>query len=314
MLSSNQPLRADSPYILSERERKNDMPSIAGYVQKAEEQGKSFSRIVLESQAQELEMPVEQLEKKMRKHFQVMWESAREGENAEMRSASGLTGGAAAKVMERAQRGESLCGAAFGKAVARALAVSECNACMGRIVAAPTAGSCGILPAALITVMEEKNLPEEAAVAALFTAAGVGMVIAANATVSGAQGGCQAEVGSASAMAAAAVVEMAGGTPKMCADACAIALKNVLGLVCDPVAGLVEVPCVKRNAMGVVNALAAAEMALAGVSSVIPADEVIVAMKRVGNTMPASLRETAEGGLADTPTGRIIAEKIFGKV
>lgn len=287
------------------------MPSVAGYVKKAEEQGVPISQVVLEEQVKELEQPQEALEAKMRQMLQVMQASAKEGENPELRSHSGLTGGAAAKVMERARRGESLCGASFGKAVARALAVSECNACMGRIVAAPTAGSCGILPAALLTIMEEKELPEERAVKGLFTAAGIGTVIASNATVSGAQGGCQAEVGSASAMAAAAVVEMMGGTPQMCAHACAIALKNVLGLVCDPVAGLVEVPCVKRNAMGVVNALAAAEMALAGVESVIPADEVILAMKRVGNTLPATLRETAEGGLADTPTGRTIAHRFF---
>lgn len=284
------------------------MPSIAGYVKKAEKQGKRFAQVVLESQSADLESTPEALLTKMRQALTVMEESAKEGENPSLRSASGLTGGAAAKVMARARAGESLCGEFFGKAVARALAVSECNACMGRIVAAPTAGSCGILPAALLTVMEEKGLSEEDAVMGLFTAAGVGMVIASNATVSGAQGGCQAEVGSASAMAAAAVVEMMGGTPQMCADACAIALKNVLGLVCDPVAGLVEVPCVKRNAMGVVNALAAAEIALAGVSSAIPADEVIVAMKKVGNVMPGILRETAEGGLADTPTGRRIAE------
>lgn len=287
------------------------MPSVAGYVKKAQEQEVPISQVILEEQARELEQPREVLEEKMRQMLQVMQESTREGENPELRSHSGLTGGAAAKVMERARRGESLCGSYFGKAVARALAVSECNACMGRIVAAPTAGSCGILPAALLTVMEEKELPEEKAVMGLFTAAGIGTVIASNATVSGAQGGCQAEVGSASAMAAAAVVEMMGGTPQMCAHACAIALKNVLGLVCDPVAGLVEVPCVKRNAMGVVNALAAAEMALAGVESAIPADEVILAMKRVGNTLPATLRETAEGGLADTPTGRRIAHAFF---
>lgn len=287
------------------------MPSVAGYVKKAQEQGMPISQVVLEEQAREQEQPPKTLEEKMRQMLQVMQDSAKEGENPQLRSQSGLTGGAAARVMERARQGESLCGPYFGKAVARALAVSECNACMGRIVAAPTAGSCGILPAALLTVMEEKGLSEEKAVMGLFTAAGIGTVIASNATVSGAQGGCQAEVGSASAMAAAAIVEMMGGTPQMCANACAIALKNVLGLVCDPVAGLVEVPCVKRNAMGVVNALAAAEMALAGVESAIPADEVILAMKRVGNTLPATLRETAEGGLADTPTGRKIAQTFF---
>ena len=288
------------------------MPSIAGYVKKAEKQGKRFAQVVLESQAADLESTPEVLLAKMRQALTVMEESAKEGENPSLRSASGLTGGAAAKVMARARAEESLCGEFFGKAVARALAVSECNACMGRIVAAPTAGSCGILPAALLTVMEEKGLSEEDAVMGLFTAAGVGMVIASNATVSGAQGGCQAEVGSASAMAAAAVVEMMGGTPQMCANACAIALKNVLGLVCDPVAGLVEVPCVKRNVAGAMNALACAEMALAGVESAIPCDEVIDAMRSVGALLPDSLRETGRGGLAATPTALRAAQRLRG--
>ena len=158
--------------------------------------------------------------------------------------------------------------------------------------------------------MEEKNLPEETAVKALFTAAGIGMAIAEGASISGAQGGCQAEVGAASAMAAAAITEMMGGTPDMCAHACAMALKNVLGLVCDPVAGLVEVPCVNRNVMGAVNALSCAEMALSGVESAIPCDEVIDAMRAVGDALPASLRETGSGGLAATPTGRRLAERL----
>ncbi|NLA58510.1 MAG: L-serine ammonia-lyase, iron-sulfur-dependent, subunit alpha, partial [Firmicutes bacterium] len=190
------------------------------------------------------------------------------------------------------------------------LAVAEINASMGRIVAAPTAGSCGILPAALLTVMEEKNIPEDRVILGLFTAGGIGLVISKQATIAGAQGGCQAECGSAAAMAAAAIVEMVQGSPQQAAHACAIALKNVLGLVCDPVAGLVEVPCIKRNAMGVANALVAADLALAGIKSVIPADEVIEAMRSVGSSMPGALKETAEGGLATTPTGKQLAKEL----
>ena len=195
----------------------------------------------------------------------------------------------------------------------RALAVSELNAAMGRIVAAPTAGSCGILPAAIVTMQEEYSLDEYDCVMALFTASAVGMVIGNNASLAGASGGCQAECGSASAMAAAAIVELAGGTPQMSGEACAIAIKNILGLVCDPVAGLVEIPCIKRNAGGVTTAFMAAELALAGITSHIPADETILAMKRIGDTMPASLRETAEGGLAMTPTGQALNTRVFGE-
>ena len=184
---------------------------------------------------------------------------------------------------------------------------------MGKVCAAPTAGSCGIIPAAVLTMQEEHRISDDTAVRALFTASAIGMVIAQNASISGAEGGCQAECGSASAMAAAALVEMAGGTPQQVSHACAIALKNILGLVCDPVAGLVEIPCIKRNAMGTANAFVAAELALAGIESAIPADEVIIAMKRIGDSLPVSLKETADGGLADTPTARKLQEQFFGK-
>ena len=211
-----------------------------------------------------------------------------------------------------ADSGNTLCGGVFTRALARALAVSELNAAMGRIVAAPTAGSCGILPAAVLTMLHDRGVARHNCVMSLFTASAVGMVIANNACLAGAQGGCQAECGSASAMAAAALVELAGGSPQMASHAVAIALKNVLGLVCDPVAGLVEIPCIKRNASGIANAFTAAELALAGVASAIPADEVIIAMKRIGDAMPAALRETSEGGLAATPTGRRLAAELFG--
>ena len=183
---------------------------------------------------------------------------------------------------------------------------------MGRVVAAPTAGSCGILPAALLTMQNDLGCSERDCVMALFTASAVGMVIATNACVAGAQGGCQAECGSAAAMAAAAIVELAGGTPAQVSDAVAIALKNILGLVCDPVAGLVEIPCIKRNASGVAGAFVAAELALAGIGSAIPADETILAMKKGGDAMSSSLKETAEGGLAATPTGQKLYEQVFG--
>ena len=186
--------------------------------------------------------------------------------------------------------------------------MGESNACMRRIVAAPTAGACGVLPAVLIPLQRRDGLSDDKMVECLYVAAGFGQVIASRASISGAEGGCQAEVGSASGMAAAALVHARGGSGDQMAAACAMALQNVLGLVCDPVAGLVEVPCVKRNVMGAVNAMSCADMALAGVTGVIPCDEVIDAMGAVGRSMPTSLRETGEGGLAATPTGRRIAE------
>ena len=239
-----------------------------------------------------------------------MESAARQGMDKNLRSTSGLTGGDAWKM---GQFSGGVMGGFMQNAVARALATSEYNAAMGRIVAAPTAGSCGIMPGCLLTLMEEKQVAREKIVLSLFTAAAFGMVIAAKASVAGAQGGCQAECGSAAGMTAAALTEAMGGTPQMAAEACAIALKNQLGLVCDPVAGLVEVPCVKRNAVGAVVACAAADMALAGISSRIPVDEVISAMKEIGDALPKSLKETAGGGLAATPTGLRLKEEIFGR-
>lgn len=221
------------------------------------------------------------------------------------RSHSGLTGGAGA-LLEGA--GSGLCPPFLRQVMAAALKTGECNACMKRIVAAPTAGSSGVLPAVLLPLQARDGLADEQMVQALYVAAGFGQVIATRASISGAEGGCQAEVGSASAMAAAALVHLMGGTGEQMANACALALANTLGLVCDPVAGLVEVPCVTRNVMGAMNALSCAELALSGVKSAIPCDEVIDAMRSVGEALPASLRETGGGGLAATPTGRRIAE------
>lgn len=285
--------------------------SIAGLVRAAEEAGKPISAVVLADQAEQTETPAAALYEKMQASLHVMQEAVKAGAAEDLKSTSGLTGGDAYKMMLYAPTG-GLCGSFFAGALARALAVSEYNAAMGKIVASPTAGSCGILPGTILSLMEERRLPEQAGVMALFTAGAFGMVIAQKASIAGAQGGCQAECGSAAAMAAAALVEMAGGTPQMSAHACAIAIKNQLGLVCDPIAGLVEVPCIKRNAGGVACAFTAAELALAGVQSVIPVDEVIGAMREVGDAMPCTLKETAQGGLAATPTGIRLRKELFG--
>ena len=225
-----------------------------------------------------------------------------------LRSPSGLVGGAGAQV--ESGKGE-LCSPFLRSVIATALKTGECNACMKRIVAAPTAGASGVLPAVLLPLQEKDGFSDEEMTHALYVAAGFGQVIASRASISGAEGGCQAEVGSASGMAAAALTALMGGTPSESAHACAMALANTLGLVCDPVAGLVEVPCVSRNVMGAVNALSCAEMALSGVTFPIPCDEVIDAMRAVGDALPSSLRETGAGGLAATPTGRKMAEKIL---
>lgn len=287
--------------------------SIAELVDQATAQGERISQIVLRDQAEQMDTEPQVLFRKMRENYHVMQESIQKGADPDIKSTSGLTGGDAWKLYSVYEKKKSLTGSFMAGAMWRALAVSELNAAMGRIVAAPTAGSCGILPAAIVTMQEEYSLDEYDCIMALFTASAIGMVIGNNASLAGASGGCQAECGSASAMAAAAIVELAGGTPQMSGEACAIAIKNILGLVCDPVAGLVEIPCIKRNAGGVTTAFMAAELALAGITSHIPADETILAMKRIGDTMPASLRETAEGGLAMTPTGQALNTRVFGE-
>lgn len=282
------------------------MRAYEDWVIEAENRGLKISEVVYQNEMESLQQSEQVLFERMRKNLKVMRESVAAGLNSERRSVSGLVGGDAAKVEARRKKGESLVGDQLGGVIARALAVGEVNACMGKIVAAPTAGSCGVIPAVLLTVEETLHVSEPELLLALFTAAGLGMIIAERANVSGAEGGCQAEIGSAAAMAAAAAVELAGGAPRQTAEAAAIAMKSMLGLVCDPVGGFVEVPCVKRNATGAMIALSAAEMALAGVKSAIPIDEVIDAMGEIGKQMPRSLKETAQGGLAMTPTGRRI--------
>jgi len=263
-----------------------------------------ISQVVLSDQAERDGVPEQSLVEKMRGTLQVMRQSAQQGLSPDLKSMSGMTGGQAAKLIERVASGSSAAGAVTGEAMAVALGVAELNAAMGRIVAAPTAGACGILPGVLLTYGKARGAADDDLVAALFTAAGVGGVIAARASISGAQAGCQAECGAASAMAAAALTELSGGSAEAAASAVAFALMNVMGLVCDPVGGLVEVPCVYRNVLGVVNAVSASDMAMAGIRSPLPADEVIDAMARVGRSLPASLRETGEGGCAACPSAR----------
>ncbi len=250
---------------------------------------------------------------KMEISFQVMRDSVKAGMDKDLKSTSGLTGGEGYLMNEYAGSGDTLCGSFMAGAMARALAVAGCNAGMGRIVAAPTAGSCGILPGCLVSLYEEKGYEEKDIVMSMFTAAAFGMVIANRASIAGAQGGCQAECGSAAAMAAAALVELKGGTPRQCADACAIAISGQMGLVCDPVAGLVEIPCIKRNATGLMIAFSSADMVLSGIEAKIPVDECLDAMKEVGDALPGSLKETAGGGLATTPTGQRLRKEIFGR-
>ena len=287
--------------------------SIEELVNTANEEGTTISEITLIDQAFSMECSQEQILERMAFQYEVMKSAVENGLNPNIRSTSGLTGGDAYRLKVVRDEEKTLCGSFFSGALMRAVSVAEVNASMGRIVASPTAGSCGILPGAIITMQKERNVSDDACVKALLTASAIGMVIAKNASLSGAEGGCQAECGSAAAMAAGALVELAGGTPEQISNAVAIALKNILGLVCDPVAGLVEIPCIKRNAAGVANAIVAAEMALADIKSAIPADEVIVAMKQVGDKMSTSLKETAEGGLAKTPTAERLCVQVFGK-
>ena len=267
----------------------------------------SLAEAVLRSDLEESRLTEAHSRAAMRHLWQVMQATSQEYDPAQ-RSRSGLSGGDAAKVEQAWQQGRLLGDDYLAAVTAEALKTAECNAGMKRIVAAPTAGSCGVLPAVLLP-LRRRGLADEAAVhRALYIAAGFGQVVAARATLAGAEGGCQAEVGAASGMAAAALVDIKGGTAEQCAEAFAMALTNLEGLVCDPVAGLVEIPCIKRNVIGAMNAVSAADMALAGVVGHIPADEVIDAMAEVGNAMSKDLRETGIGGLAGTPTGRAICE------
>ena len=285
--------------------------SIAELVELAQKANCPISQIVIQWEMENNFVAEEKQRAMMLKNWQVMEESLKRGLKNYEKSVSGLTGGDAVKLYAYRQHGYT--GDAVLSAAASAVGVSEVNAVMGRIVACPTAGSCGIVPAAIYAAAEKNGNNIDEIVDALFTASGIGMVVEANASIAGAYGGCQAECGTAAGMAAGALVQLAGGTPEIVGNAVALAIKNLLGLACDPVAGLVEVPCVKRNGFIAVHAMVAADMAMAGVQSVIPVDDVIDAMNRIGRSMPSSIKETAEGGLATTKTGLRLTKEIFGK-
>lgn len=261
-----------------------------------------FWEVILQSDMEERGASREASLAKMNTLWDTMYE-ADKTYNPLLTSASGISGGDGGKMKEYADSKASICGGFLNQVITCAIRMGESNCCMRRIVAAPTAGACGVLPAVLIPYWETYSPERDSILEALYVSAGIGQVIAARATIAGASGGCQAEIGSASAMAAASLVCLHGGTKEQMAHAAAIALKSLLGLVCDPVAGLVEVPCIKRNVIGAVNALSSAEMALAGIKSRIPVDQVIDAMKEIGDKMDVSLRETGAGGLAGTPEG-----------
>ena len=284
--------------------------SLAEILEQSEQKKKEFWEIVVEDDMIMRQVSKENSFSKMNTMYQAMKE-ADLSYDASLHSASGLVGGDGQKILEAAEEKSLFCGDFLCRVMARAVKMGESNACMRRIVAAPTAGSCGVLPAVLLTCEEERKIPNEKMLEALFVAAGIGEVIAARAYISGAEGGCQAEIGSASAMAAGAVAYLNGGGNEEIVHASALALKNLLGLACDPIAGLVEVPCVKRNVIGAVNAVTSADLAIAGVRSAVPADEVIDAMRDIGIQMPRSIRETGEGGLAGTPTGLKITQDLM---
>ncbi|MFZ3587960.1 L-serine ammonia-lyase, iron-sulfur-dependent, subunit alpha [Bacillus sp. DJP31] len=285
--------------------------NVAELVELAESKKMKISEIMIQQEMTVSNKSRETLIGLMEANLTVMEQAVEKG-IAGVKSHSGLTGGDAVLMQKYIEKGNFLSGRPILDAVSKAVATNEVNAAMGTICATPTAGSAGVVPGTLFAVRDILHPTREQMVQFLFTAGAFGFVVANNASISGATGGCQAEVGSAAGMAAAAIVELAGGTPSQSAEAMAITLKNMLGLVCDPVAGLVEVPCVKRNAMGAANAMVAADMALAGITSRIPCDEVIDAMYKIGLAMPSSLKETAEGGLAATPTGRELEARIFG--
>ncbi|HEY4391679.1 MAG TPA: L-serine ammonia-lyase, iron-sulfur-dependent, subunit alpha [Paenibacillus sp.] len=284
--------------------------NVAELIALAEEGSCSIAEIMIRQEMEVSGKSLEQIRGQMSRNLEVMEKAVERGLSG-VKSHSGLTGGDAVKMHQYIASGQGLSGFTVLDAVSKAVATNEVNAAMGLICATPTAGASGVIPGVLFALVDKLHPTRDQMIDFLFTSGAFGMVVANNASISGAAGGCQAEVGSATGMAAASIVALAGGTPQQSATAMAIALKNLLGLVCDPVAGLVEVPCVKRNAMGAAIAMVAADMSLAGITSAIPCDEVIEAMYRIGQSMPVALRETAQGGLADTPTGRRLKKEIL---
>lgn len=283
--------------------------SLAEICEAAKRDGLPFWKVVQLDDCVEQGINEREAFEQMRTMYQAM-QDADNNYDGDLMSASGLVGTEGQKMQRAREAGTLLCGRFIGKVMEKALKTGESNACMKRIVAAPTAGSCGVVPAVFLSMQEEKHFSEEKMVEALYVAAGIGGVIASRAFLAGAAGGCQAEIGSASAMAAGGAAYLMGANGEEIANAAALALKNLLGLACDPVAGLVEVPCVKRNVIGAVNALTAADMTMVGISSRIPPDEVIDAMRSIGRNMNEDIRETGKGGLAGTPTGMAIKEKM----
>lgn len=286
--------------------------SLEEIVQQCDTLQKPFWKIVLDDDIEERMVTSEQSRYKMEQLYLTM-KNADAAYDKNLMSASGLVGGDGERMNQAITDGKTISGPLIGEVIAKALKMGESNACMKKIVAAPTAGSCGVIPAVLLTYQEQFEVTTEKMVEAMYVASGIGEIIAVRAFLAGAAGGCQAEIGSASAMAAGALVHLNGGDSESIAHAVAMSLKNMLGLVCDTVGGLVEVPCVKRNVVGAVNAIAAADMAIAGIRSQIPPDEVIDAMREIGEAMPKSLRETGEGGLAATPAGLKVRSKVFGE-
>ena len=285
--------------------------SISEILEQSENNKKAFWEVVMEADMESRNVSREESRQKMEQLLDVMRDADRSYEG-ELKSASGLSGGDGRLLEAYDRAGKNLCGEFLGKVMERAIKMGESNACMKRIVAAPTAGSCGVIPAVLLSYEEYGSVPKDELINALYVAAGIGKVIGENASIAGASGGCQAEIGTASAMAAGALAYLQGGGSEEIANAMALALKNMLGLACDPVGGLVEVPCVKRNSHGAVNAVASAQIALAGVKSAILPDDVIDSMRRIGNEMPVSLKETGKGGLAASESAKRICECTAG--
>ena len=285
------------------------LDSMQQIIDRAEQTGKLFWEVVLEGDMQTRQVTREQSLSKMLTIWKAM-EDASHNYTGQRRSVSGLVGGDGLKMRQYNLKGKNLAGGYVGEVIAEALSMAESNACMCRIVAAPTAGACGVLPAVLMPLAQKQELSQQQILEALYVSSGIGAVVAHRACIAGASGGCQAEIGTASAMAAGALVALRGGNARQIGHAVAMTLKNLMGLVCDPVAGLVEVPCVKRNVIGAMNAVSAADMALAGIESRIGVDEVIDAMGDVGRRMPVEFRETALGGLAATPTGQEVKRRM----
>lgn len=278
-------------------------------LERMEAEDKPFWQVVQDTDREERQVTAEASEEKMRTTWQAMLESVTAYQGERM-SLSGLVGGDGERMRRYAREKQPLSGAYLQEVIATALCVGESNACMRKIVAAPTAGACGVLPAVLVPLYQSGQAGEEEILRALYVAAGIGAVVGYRACIAGAAGGCQAEIGTASAMAAGALTALRGGSGEQVGHAVAMALKNLMGLICDPVAGLVEVPCVKRNVVGAVNAVSCADMALAGITSRVPVDQVIDCMGDVGRRLPVEFRETALGGLAATPFGQSVKEQL----